>query len=48
MPSEERRKDQTVTDLFSQLEELKEKLAEAEVGIEMHQLSMHDKVKNQS
>ena len=44
VPSEERREDQTGNELVSQLEELKEKLAKAEVGIEI-QLSMHDKVK---
>ena len=36
MPSEGRREDQTGVDLVSQLEELKEKLAKAEVGIEIH------------
>ena len=46
MPSEGRREDQTGSDLVSQLEELKEKLAKAEVGIEIHQLSMHVKVRN--
>ena len=34
MPLEERRQDQTGTDLVSQLEELKGKLAIAEVGVE--------------
>ena len=46
MPLEERREDQTGADLVSQLEELKEKLAKAEVVIEMNQLSMHVKVRN--
>jgi len=46
VPSEERREDQTGNELVSQLEELKEKLAKAEVGIEIHQLSMHVKVRN--
>ena len=45
VPSEERREDQTGNELVSQLEELKEKLAKAEVGIGIHQLSMHVKVK---
>ena len=46
VPSEERREDQTGNELVSQLEELKEKLAKAEVGTEIHQLSMHVKARN--
>jgi len=45
-PSEERREYQTGTDLVSQLEELKEKLAKAEVGIEIHQIGIHVKAKD--